>query len=58
MDTLTEVTFSLGDDVNNATSSGPFPGNFAGGVNLRATFRNVKRKTKGLPYNMSKIGNP
>jgi hypothetical protein len=35
----------------------PFSGQISGGANLRATFRNVKRKTKGLPYNVSKIGN-
>ena len=43
--------------VSPTSSAGPFPGKFAGGANLRATFRNVKRKTRGLPYNMSKIGN-
>jgi hypothetical protein len=37
------------------SSAGPSPGKFAGGANLRATFRNVKRKTKGLPCRKSGI---
>jgi hypothetical protein len=42
---------------NTTSSADPFPGKFAGGANLRGILRNVKRKTKGLQYNLSKIGN-
>jgi superfamily II DNA helicase RecQ len=49
--------FRNGNQQTSTSSSGPFPGKVAGGANLQATSRNVKRKTKGLPYNVSKIGN-
>ena len=49
--------FRNGNQQTSTSSAGPFPGKFAGGANLQATFRNVKRKTKGLPYNVLKIGN-
>ena len=39
------------------SSAGPFPGKFAGGDILRAETQKRKQKTKGLPYNVSKIGN-